>query len=604
MSEQIEFQLNLRGGKKAVNSISELEKRLEKARQKIKEVEIGSKAFNKLANEIQKASSEVKTLDKMMEGLEPQQKAEAFLKMGEGIVGAFTVATGAMAIFGSESETLQEIQTRVQGAIAIAMGARMIAEGALQGRVIMRTISESAATKGTIANTIATYASALATKILGKAVLTTSRTFKIMKAALISTGIGALVVGVGMLVESLVSYFDTTEDTTEAEKRRAKAVEELTKRQEELKKIQRENITSQMNANKIQEIGAKKGFESAEYKIALLNENIRTQEKHVDLLISERSTQTEINKARVWLESLIKKRIEQEARLQRAIERRNQKSTDAINIYTLENELSLLRLSDEDEINKEKLRQDKEIALKKIENAYNFEEQKILIDEKYIKLEKERIQEKEDRETDDLTKFLKDLQAIYDEFNNTETQSALDAVENKYAELYIRAEEFGYDIAELKQQEQDEITKIEEDAAAVRAEIAFGELQNKRQFTADMISAVAGLDDSNKDLARASILYNTYVGAMAVFGDKTIIGWSKFAAYAAVIATGLKSLQVVNSSSIGSVSATPAPLDSPQLSGSFSLGETQQEPIQAYVVTDDMTNSQDKLANIRRRASI
>ena len=42
------------------------------------------------------------------------------------------------------------------------------------------------------------------------------------------------------------------------------------------------------------------------------------------------------------------------------------------------------------------------------------------------------------------------------------------------------------------------------------------------------------------------------------------------------------------------------------LSGDFSLsgGTPIQQPVQAYVVTDDMTNSQDKLALIRRRATI
>tara|TARA_R110002020_G_scaffold7716_1_gene32114 strand:+ start:8572 stop:10803 length:2232 start_codon:yes stop_codon:yes gene_type:complete len=49
-------------------------------------------------------------------------------------------------------------------------------------------------------------------------------------------------------------------------------------------------------------------------------------------------------------------------------------------------------------------------------------------------------------------------------------------------------------------------------------------------------------------------------------------------------------------------SQTPAP---EMMSGAFTLsGGQAPDPIQAYVVTDDMTNSQDKLANIRRRATI
>ena len=49
-------------------------------------------------------------------------------------------------------------------------------------------------------------------------------------------------------------------------------------------------------------------------------------------------------------------------------------------------------------------------------------------------------------------------------------------------------------------------------------------------------------------------------------------------------------------------SATPAPQ---MMSGQFELGGgIAPEPVKAFVVTDEMTNSQDQLANIRRRATI
>jgi len=50
------------------------------------------------------------------------------------------------------------------------------------------------------------------------------------------------------------------------------------------------------------------------------------------------------------------------------------------------------------------------------------------------------------------------------------------------------------------------------------------------------------------------------------------------------------------------VNTTPAPQ---MLSGSFNLeGATAPEPLRAFVVTDDLTNSQNQLANIRRRSTI
>ena len=47
---------------------------------------------------------------------------------------------------------------------------------------------------------------------------------------------------------------------------------------------------------------------------------------------------------------------------------------------------------------------------------------------------------------------------------------------------------------------------------------------------------------------------------------------------------------------------TPAP---EMMSGRFELtGGVKPEPVQAYVISDDVTNNQDKLAAIRRRATI
>ena len=52
----------------------------------------------------------------------------------------------------------------------------------------------------------------------------------------------------------------------------------------------------------------------------------------------------------------------------------------------------------------------------------------------------------------------------------------------------------------------------------------------------------------------------------------------------------------------GVASSSPAPQ---MMSGAFELtGGVEPDPIQAFVLTDEMTNSQNQLANIRRRATI
>jgi len=122
---------------------------------------------------------------------------------------------------------------------------------------------------------------------------------------------------------------------------------------------------------------------------------------------------------------------------------------------------------------------------------------------------------------------------------------------------------------------------------------------------AGALSALAG---DNKALAVASAVIDTYVGANKAFAQGGTVG---FITGAAVIAQGLNNVRTIMATDVpgsggggGSVAAptTPAPQ---MMSGAFDItGGVAPEPTRAYVVTDEMTNSQNQLANIRRRATI
>ena len=82
---------------------------------------------------------------------------------------------------------------------------------------------------------------------------------------------------------------------------------------------------------------------------------------------------------------------------------------------------------------------------------------------------------------------------------------------------------------------------------------------------------------------------------------------------AAVIAAGMANINKIMSTDVGSgggggggvSSASPSAPAPQMMSGSFQLeGGQKVEPMQAYVVSDEITNNQNKLAIIRRRATI
>lgn len=152
----IALKVRVDGTDRAVKNIDELEKAINDLKQELRGTEIGSDNFRRLSGELQNAQSQLKTFNKEIEGLEPQQKSEAFLKLGEGIAGAFAIATTALNTFGVESEQVQEAQLAVTSALTIALGARQIAEAGLNLRIVANIISQRAYNLATAAGTTIT----------------------------------------------------------------------------------------------------------------------------------------------------------------------------------------------------------------------------------------------------------------------------------------------------------------------------------------------------------------------------------------------------------------------------------------------------------------
>ena len=143
MSKTIQFDVEVDSGD-SVKTLGSLKKELEQINEELEQTEIGSKAFTELSDKARAASSEIKTLEKTFEGLEPAQKAEAFIGAFETIAGASAVAAGTLQLFGVESDKLGKLEEKVQSTIAIAVGARSIAEGALQAKIAARLAIEKA----------------------------------------------------------------------------------------------------------------------------------------------------------------------------------------------------------------------------------------------------------------------------------------------------------------------------------------------------------------------------------------------------------------------------------------------------------------------------
>ena len=144
------------GTSKALKSINDLEGAAAELKGKLSGTEIGTEEFERLAGTLKKVQGELNGLGEATQNI---NKAEAGIKSLQGatelVAGSIATSVGALALFGADSEKLGEIEKKVQGAIAIALGVREAAEGALLLVEQRRFIQEKALQVATKAATAA-----------------------------------------------------------------------------------------------------------------------------------------------------------------------------------------------------------------------------------------------------------------------------------------------------------------------------------------------------------------------------------------------------------------------------------------------------------------
>jgi hypothetical protein len=105
---------------KAAKSLNELESSVEALKSELKGLDIGSKEFDKLAREIQKAESKVKDIERTYESADLEGR---FGRLGDvlgGVARGAGAVQGALFLMGEESEEAEEVMARLMAAMAIA----------------------------------------------------------------------------------------------------------------------------------------------------------------------------------------------------------------------------------------------------------------------------------------------------------------------------------------------------------------------------------------------------------------------------------------------------------------------------------------------------
>jgi len=176
--EKISLEIAIESSKSA-QTLGELEDSLEELNKQIRDVPRGSKDFDKLSTAIASAGREVKNMELNMEALDNEQVAS---EIGS-VAGAFGDVTASLVLLSGENETIEQMAANIEMAMGISMGLKGAIEGISSAQKLWT-------------NLLKTHAA------VQKAVTVATKLFKV---ALISTGIGAIVIGLIALATNLES---------------------------------------------------------------------------------------------------------------------------------------------------------------------------------------------------------------------------------------------------------------------------------------------------------------------------------------------------------------------------------------------------------------
>lgn len=568
MAALIGLQIEINGQQRVVSSVGDLKKILREAQfealkisqqfgETSKEALAASKQIAQLKDQIKDASERVDLFD-------PGKKFQVFSNAISTAAGGLTALQGAMGLFGTESEEVQKQLLKVQSALALSQGLSVIADGAKDFQRLAGVIRSQVVTA-----------------------------FATLRGAIVATGIGALVVGIGLLIANFKKVKETVLNLIPGLGRVAdfigKVVTKITDfvgvtsdatRELEKLKVANEAITKSIDSQ-IKILEAQGGKEEDIYRLKLQ----RIERERNELLDTEKTkgklSKEEIDRLVNLNTDLAVLDAQETARRKKQDEERAKNAQDAAfeRAQAQQEELKAQFQRDEEAYQRRKKLREQEQ-----EDIKTFGVIKAEIDAAEKTAEEERQKLFEER-----------LQAL-----NAGTLGKF--LEAKAAET----------VAVNKSNEE----KIKSDQAAAKAKIELVEAEASAVSNALFaVSTLIGQQTvAGKALAVASSIINTYQGATKALAQGGIFG---IASAAAVIATGLASVKRIISTPIpgggGSVGTPSAPQlqpNSPLQPATVAANQVTLDqrsinaigaPVRAYVVERDITGSQNRNRRIERQ---
>jgi hypothetical protein len=577
--ENVGINITVQGN--AVESIGSVKKELKAANAELVNAQSNFGDYSKEAITAAKRVAELK--DKISEAREtadlfdPGKKFQAFAGAINAVAGGFTAVQGALGVVGAESEDLQKSLLKVQSALALSQGLSAVTDSAKDFQRLATIVKTNVVTA-----------------------------FSTLRGAIIATGVGALAIAVGLVaanfdkVKKAVLDFipglaqvgtffssiiekvtDFVGITSQAERALA-SLEKTTKRGNESIEARIKVLTAQ--GGKEKEIH-KLNLQQGEAELNALRQRLATTGK---LTEDEQKRFRELKVEREVLDAQERKRIEDNAK---------QVATTAKGIS------DKLAQDEADRIAKQIADEKKftEDLLAEYDKRRGIANKAKILTQKDLKaLDAQEAAEKAAKQKEIDDKRIDEQKKVV----NSTTNFTLQAIQTQQK------------ATENSAQNVNAVNKwlASEDKKRLDAKVA------DTESALTLLSAIVDQNSvAGKAIAVAQAIINTYQGATRALGQGGVLG---FVGAGAVIAAGLVNVKKIVSTNIPSAKGTgtvgggasapsisaSAPLAPPQPQAQTTTLDNQtinaigNQAVRAYVVENDVTSNQQRIAAIKQRA--
>jgi hypothetical protein len=202
---KIEVDLVVKGG----DSVGQVEGKVVSLKQQLKNLKaelasgnLTGKAFDDAARKAGELQDRIGDVSQRVKNLaSDSQKLDGFVNIAQGIVGGFAAVQGITALVGDENEELQKTMVKLQASMTALNGIQAVANMLNKDSAAMTSL-----------NTIKTGAQAIANRFLTATTLESTAATYALRAALIASGIGAIVVLLGAAASAMGMFTDNEED--------------------------------------------------------------------------------------------------------------------------------------------------------------------------------------------------------------------------------------------------------------------------------------------------------------------------------------------------------------------------------------------------------